>query len=121
MAATETTAGTVITFYSYKGGLGRTMAVANIGRLLARRNTGRKVLLIDWDLEAPTLHQHFPVFTRAPRGGLINYFLRLRRMLSKDDRLRASLQNPSDAPEALEKALPLSPYTASTGVEGLAS
>ena len=46
----------VITFYSYKGGVGRTMALANISILLAK--WGHKVLVVDWDLEAPGL-EHF--------------------------------------------------------------
>lgn len=46
----------VITFYSYKGGVGRTMSLANIGVLLAQ--WGYKVLIVDWDLEAPGL-EHF--------------------------------------------------------------
>jgi cellulose biosynthesis protein BcsQ len=37
--------GKIITFYSYKGGTGRTMA--NVGRILA--SNGYDVLLIDWD------------------------------------------------------------------------
>ena len=48
--------GTVITFYSYKGGVGRSFALANIALLLGR--WGFRVLCIDWDLEAPGL-QHF--------------------------------------------------------------
>ncbi|MBI5368958.1 MAG: hypothetical protein HZA54_18120 [Planctomycetes bacterium] len=53
--------GQVITFYSYKGGTGRTMALANVGALLAERaDPGRGVLLIDWDLEAPGLPRYFP-------------------------------------------------------------
>jgi tetratricopeptide (TPR) repeat protein/cellulose biosynthesis protein BcsQ len=59
--------GQIITFYSYKGGTGRTMALANCACLLARgfeRVTGeefapKKVLVIDWDLEAPGLHRYF--------------------------------------------------------------
>lgn len=51
--------GTVITFYSYKGGTGRTMALANTGVELARKSAG-KVLMVDWDLEAPGLHDFFP-------------------------------------------------------------
>jgi MinD-like ATPase involved in chromosome partitioning or flagellar assembly/flagellar basal body-associated protein FliL len=47
----------VITFYSYKGGVGRSMAMANIGVLMAA--WGYKVLLIDWDLEAPGLENYF--------------------------------------------------------------
>jgi cellulose biosynthesis protein BcsQ len=49
--------GTVVTFYSYKGGVGRTMALANIGALLSL--WGHKVLCIDWDIEAPGLQTYF--------------------------------------------------------------
>lgn len=47
----------IITFYSYKGGVGRSMALANIALLLARQ--GHRVLAVDWDLEAPGLDQYF--------------------------------------------------------------
>jgi hypothetical protein len=50
----------VITFYSYKGGTGRSMALANIAWVLA--STGKRVLAIDWDLEAPGLHRYFQPF-----------------------------------------------------------
>jgi MinD-like ATPase involved in chromosome partitioning or flagellar assembly/Flp pilus assembly protein TadD len=43
----------VTTFYSFKGGVGRTQAVANVGARLARM--GFRVLLVDFDLEAPGL------------------------------------------------------------------
>jgi hypothetical protein len=43
-----------ITFYSYKGGAGRTLVVANVAKHLAR--LGQKVFAIDFDLEAPGLH-----------------------------------------------------------------
>src|SRR4029077_8525550 len=49
--------GSIVTFYSYKGGVGRSMALANIAVLLARR--GKKVLAVDWDLEAPGLPRYF--------------------------------------------------------------
>lgn len=55
-------AGEIITFYSYKGGTGRSMALANLACLLADRTLrkgGRGVLVIDWDLEAPGLHRFF--------------------------------------------------------------
>ena len=42
-----------VTFYSFKGGVGRTMALANVAAILAGR--GRRVLMIDFDLEAPGL------------------------------------------------------------------
>lgn len=43
----------VATFYSFKGGVGRTMALVNTAVELARR--GRRVLTVDFDLEAPGL------------------------------------------------------------------
>src|SRR5687768_18543120 len=53
------TIGETITFYSYKGGNGRTMALSNVATLLAQQNHKDKVLVIDWDLEAPGLHRFF--------------------------------------------------------------
>jgi MinD-like ATPase involved in chromosome partitioning or flagellar assembly len=43
----------IVTFYSYKGGVGRSMAVLNVASLIASR--GFRVLIIDFDLEAPGL------------------------------------------------------------------
>jgi MinD-like ATPase involved in chromosome partitioning or flagellar assembly len=43
-----------ITFYSYKGGVGRTLALSNIAKRLAE--FGKKVCILDFDLEAPGLH-----------------------------------------------------------------
>ena len=43
----------IVTFYSYKGGVGRSLLAANIGVLCARRG---KTLLWDLDIEAPGLH-----------------------------------------------------------------
>lgn len=56
--------GRIITFYSYKGGTGRTMALANMAWVLA--SNGRRVLVIDWDLEAPGLHRYFHPFLTDP-------------------------------------------------------
>src|SRR5215471_5063825 len=52
--------GRIITFYSYKGGTGRSMALANIAWILASNR--RRVLVLDWDLEAPGLHRYFRPF-----------------------------------------------------------
>lgn len=49
--------GQIVTFYSYKGGVGRTMALANVATLLAQ--WGYRMLLVDWDLEAPGLEFYF--------------------------------------------------------------
>ncbi len=62
-----------VAFYSYKGGVGRTLALANVGYSLARR--GKRVVLIDMDLEAPAL-LGFPEFTlngKSPKKGFIEY------------------------------------------------
>lgn len=52
--------GRIVTFYSYKGGTGRTMALANTAWILAAN--GNRVLAVDWDLEAPGLHRFFHPF-----------------------------------------------------------
>ncbi|WP_154814247.1 tyrosine-protein kinase family protein [Actinophytocola xinjiangensis] len=63
--------GTVITFYSYKGGVGRSFTLANVAVLLAR--WGYRVLAIDWDLEAPGLHYYFAgVMPTEPKGGVVD-------------------------------------------------
>jgi hypothetical protein len=52
--------GRIITFYSYKGGTGRTMALANVAWILA--SNGYRVLAVDWDLESPGLHRYLHPF-----------------------------------------------------------
>jgi CO dehydrogenase nickel-insertion accessory protein CooC1 len=52
--------GQIVTFYSYKGGTGRTMAMANVAWILA--SNGKRVLAVDWDLESPGLHKFFHPF-----------------------------------------------------------
>ena len=64
--------GQIVTFYSYKGGVGRSMALANIAVLLAR--LGKKVLVVDWDLEAPGLNRYFRsanLTAATKEGGLL--------------------------------------------------
>ncbi|HEU4559004.1 MAG TPA: tetratricopeptide repeat protein [Longimicrobium sp.] len=72
----ETPLGRVVTFYSYKGGTGRSMALANVAWILASR--GKRVIVLDWDLEAPGLHRYFYPFLldRDLRSteGLIDFF-----------------------------------------------
>ncbi|MBL8165473.1 MAG: TIR domain-containing protein [Anaerolineae bacterium] len=50
--------GQIYTFYSYKGGVGRSMALANIAMYFYLRHS-LNVLMIDWDLEAPGLERYF--------------------------------------------------------------
>src|SRR5207237_5953903 len=47
----------IYTFYSYKGGVGRSMALANVAEWLYQQ--GFRVVMIDWDLEAPGLESFF--------------------------------------------------------------
>ena len=54
--------GSIITFYSFKGGVGRTMCLANIATLLAEHH---KILIIDFDLEAPGLGNYFEVYMNS--------------------------------------------------------
>jgi MinD-like ATPase involved in chromosome partitioning or flagellar assembly len=63
--------GTIVTFYSYKGGVGRSFTLANVAVLLAR--WGYRVLVVDWDLEAPGLHHYFAsVLPTLPDAGVID-------------------------------------------------
>ncbi|NEZ55823.1 tyrosine-protein kinase family protein [Adonisia turfae] len=69
--------GSIVTFYSFKGGVGRTMALANIAVLLAQM--GKKVLMIDWDLEAPGLPNYFSGFEiKGNNSGLLDLLLKSR-------------------------------------------
>ena len=58
--------GRIVTFYSYKGGVGRTFLLANVAVLLAK--WGLRVLCIDWDLEAPGLPHYFRRIVRTRRA-----------------------------------------------------
>ncbi len=60
-----------VTFYSFKGGLGRTTALIHVAWLLALR--GRKVVAVDLDLEAPGLSA-LPHLIPAPKYGIMDYF-----------------------------------------------
>lgn len=62
MAVNDAARGQIVTFYSYKGGTGRTMALANVAWILASQ--GLQVLVVDWDLESPGLHRYFHPFLR---------------------------------------------------------
>jgi len=77
--------GEVITFYSYKGGTGRTMALANTAYLLSKQSD-KPVLMIDWDLEAPGLFTYFEEYC-APEAksqkGLIELMIKAKKTLPK--------------------------------------
>jgi len=63
-----------VTFYSFKGGVGRTLAVANVAYLLATHDEWPcRVLVWDFDLEAPGLQQVFKCKWRGERVGFVDY------------------------------------------------
>lgn len=61
----------VTTFYSFKGGVGRSMALANAAVELAKR--GRRVLAVDFDLEAPGLDTFDVLHPRKAVPGIIDF------------------------------------------------
>jgi len=64
----------VSTFYSFKGGVGRTLLLVNVGAALARSR--RKVLLWDLDLEAPGMHRIAGLKPkRPPASGFLEWLV----------------------------------------------
>lgn len=55
-----------VAFYSYKGGVGRTLLLANTAQFLAM--SGRNVVVLDLDLEAPGLHYKLGNSETLPRA-----------------------------------------------------
>ena len=60
-----------VVFYSYKGGVGRTTALIQTAFQLARQ--GKRVVLVDMDVEAPGLHALLPPTDKLVDEGLIDY------------------------------------------------
>lgn len=66
----------VITFYSYKGGTGRSLAITQMAACLA--HFGRNVVLIDLDLDSPSLHHKLSFLGpwvddgKSPTRGLVD-------------------------------------------------
>jgi len=62
-----------ITFYSYKGGVGRTLALANVAYLIAAdKSDPCSVLVWDFDLEAPGLHEILSCKWGRKRKGFVD-------------------------------------------------
>jgi tetratricopeptide (TPR) repeat protein len=63
----------IVTFYSYKGGVGRSLALANVAYALATNTLEpRKVLVWDFDLEAPGLQNVFQCKWGEKKVGFID-------------------------------------------------
>ncbi|HLI07825.1 MAG TPA: hypothetical protein VKV40_14740 [Ktedonobacteraceae bacterium] len=62
----------VVTFYSFKGGVGRSTALGLVAGILASR--GHKVVMVDFDLEAPGLSFMFPQdLSTSNKYGVLDY------------------------------------------------
>lgn len=77
----------VVSFYSFRGGVGRSTALAHTAAVLASR--GRRVVVVDADLEAPGIHHSFGVAPSTERGAmpLLALLARLQAGLLPDERL----------------------------------
>lgn len=118
MRREENKKGEIISFYSFKGGTGRTMTLANISVLVSRLSNN--VLLIDWDLEAPGLHKYFLKFIELDeqsfkiKPGLIDLFLEIERIV---DTFNRNL-NEREIKSVLEN-IDLSNFITETTIEGI--
>jgi Mrp family chromosome partitioning ATPase len=74
----------IYTFYSYKGGVGRSMALANVAELFYQ--AGLKVLMVDWDLEAPGIERFFPLDLEdaLDKPGVMDMLLRYKEQMSQE-------------------------------------
>ncbi len=59
----------VVTFYSFKGGVGRSTALGLVAGILATRN--RRVVVVDFDLEAPGISIMFQPDIENTSGELV--------------------------------------------------
>lgn len=122
--------GEIITFYSYKGGTGRTLALANVACLLARRNPKDRILIIDWDLEAPGLHRYFrdhvtinPLasFNREEalnkKEGLLEFFVEIDKRSGQ--KTFAGGDEAAREVKTIYDGLPFEQFTLQTDIEGL--
>ena len=84
-----------VTFYSYKGGVGRTLALANVAYALATEGSKARVVMLDLDLEAPGLDTLTPFAAgkEGARGGILEY-------------IADYSNNPESNPDALPTLLP---------------
>lgn len=104
----EERSGRIVTFYSYKGGTGRTMALANVAWILAAN--GRQVLVADWDLESPGLHRFFQPFLDEDEvrqaSGIID-------LIRQYERAAAKAKGPDEARKLIPERAKILPHVLS--------
>jgi tetratricopeptide (TPR) repeat protein len=96
----------IFTFYSYKGGVGRSMALANVAKWLSMQ--GLRVTMIDWDLEAPGLESFFfqgdQLQEVRDQLGLIDMLVSYRRLFPRiRESIRSVSVEDSDAQALLQR------------------
>ncbi len=86
----------IVSFYSFKGGVGRTTAVAAIALLLAQ--AGKRTLVFDLDLEAPGVGNLLLENITPPEDGIVDYLVELELSKSRPINLAAyvAVQNHQD-------------------------
>lgn len=85
----------IYTFYSYKGGVGRSMALVNTAELFYQ--AGLKVLMVDWDLEAPGLERWFfhdpeQLEEVLDQRGLMDMFLGYKKQMAQEAAISVGAQ-----------------------------
>ena len=122
MGAVRTSPGSIFTFYSYKGGTGRSMALANVACLLAQAQQKGNILMIDWDLEAPGLHRYFQnyiensvnkSFAFDSHPGLIDLFYEMKQLCEQKQ-----ITN-DDIPDSYFSEIKLEKYILKTSIRSL--
>lgn len=106
----------IYTFYSFKGGVGRSMALANVAELLYRY--GLKVLMVDLDLEAPGLERYFDVPEAAynptdvlDKRGLIDMLISYKKLYSLPRLNLSESSTFADASSQKQFSFPVEPLT----------
>jgi eukaryotic-like serine/threonine-protein kinase len=82
----------ITTFYSYKGGTGRSMALANVACLLGQEvRDSKNILVVDWDLEAPGQHYYLldadQSDVAAHHLGIVDLFTSIQRYIKSSTHL----------------------------------
>lgn len=119
MFTKEKKSGKILTFYSYKGGVGRSMALANVAWLLADHDnligekSKRRILIVDWDLEAPGLHRFLGLKDEEVTSGILDLFYYYKEFLGKkvdkvDDNFINLDKFTISIPKKLTNGLPIS-------------
>ena len=90
-----------LVFYGLKGGVGRSMALAMVAYGLARR--GKRVLLVDFDLESPGLSGLLLPQERVAEFGLVDWFVE--DAVGQGDAVLRSMVSPSPLSETTTGAI----------------